>query len=110
MVAKVKDGTTYLTQAHHRQTAIRILGDQSDAGVTWASEIQLQDSIGNPISGIKIPTAENTTATYAAGVLQSALHKTAARAWVDYLASPEAQSIYRAYGFGPSVASAKNQP
>jgi ABC-type molybdate transport system substrate-binding protein len=110
MVTKVKNGTTYLTHVHHRQTAMRILGGQSDAGVTWGSEVRFQESVGNPITGIKIPAGFNTTAIYAAGVLPTAQHKTAARAWVAYLTSPEAQAIYRSYGFGPPPASAKEKP
>jgi len=110
MVTKVRAGTTYLTQVHHRQTAMRILGGQSDAGVTWASEVQFQVSIGNPIAGVKIPADQNTTAIYAAGVLSGASHEAAARAWVAYLASPEAQSIYREYGFGAPAATAKDKP
>ncbi len=110
MVEKVKSGTTYLTQVHHRQTAMRILSGQSDGGVTWASEVQFQESIGNPIAGVKIPADQNTTAIYAAGVLPNAPHKAAARAWVAYLASPEAQAIYRSYGFGPPPATKKAHP
>jgi ABC-type molybdate transport system substrate-binding protein len=110
MVAKLKNGTTYLTQVHHRQTAMRILSGQSDAGVTWASEVEFQESAGNPIAGVKIPVADNTTAVYAAGVLSDAPHGAAARAWVAYLTSPEAQSIYHAYGFGAPPASAKDKP
>lgn len=110
MVEKVKSGATYLTQVHHRQTAMRILGGQSDAGVTWASEVQFQESIGNPIAGVKIPADQNTTAIYAVGVLPSSPHKAAARAWVTYLASPEAQAIYRSYGFGPPPATKKAHP
>jgi ABC-type molybdate transport system substrate-binding protein len=100
MTEKVKSGAAYLTQVHHRQTAMRILSGQSDAGVTWTSEVRFQESIGNPITGVKIPIRDNTTAVYAAGVLSNAPHKTAARNWVTYLMSPEAQSIYRSYGFG----------
>ncbi len=101
MASKVKDGTTYLTHIHHRQTAMRILNGQSDAGVTWSSEVQFQQTIGNPIAGVEIPAGENTIAVYAAGVLPTAPHPEAARAWVAYLASPEAQATYRKYGFGP---------
>ncbi len=110
MVEKVKSGATYLTQVHHRQTAMRILSGLSDAGVTWSSEVRFQESIGNPIAGVKIPAADNTTAIYEAGVLSAAPHKAAARAWVAYLASPEVQSIYRSYGFGAPTASTKAKP
>ncbi len=102
MTTKVKDGTTYLTRIHHRQTPMRILQGESDAGVTWASEVRFQEKIGNPIAGIEIPASENTTATYSAAVVRNAPHAEAARAWVVFLASPEAQAIYRSYGFGPA--------
>lgn len=101
MDTKVKAGTTYLTHIHHRQTPMRILSGQSDAGVTWASEVRFQEKIGNPIAGVEIPSGWNTTAVYAAGVLRNAPHPEAARAWVSYLTSDEAQKIYRKYGFGP---------
>ena len=34
---KAHGGTTFLTQVHHRQTPMRILAGQSDAGVVWTS-------------------------------------------------------------------------
>ena len=98
--AKAKDGSTYLTEIHHRQTPMRIMKGESDAGVTWSSEIRFQEQIGNPIEGIKIPKDENTTGTYAAAVVTNAPHAAAARAWIAFLVSPEAQSIYAEYGFG----------
>jgi ABC-type molybdate transport system substrate-binding protein len=101
MDAKVKDGTTFLTHIHHRQTPMRIMGGQSDAGVTWSSEVRFQEKIGNPISGVVIPAGQNTTAIYAAAVLRNAPHAAAAKAWVSYLSSPQAQAAYRKFGFGP---------
>jgi len=101
MDAKVKDGSTFLTHIHHRQTPMRILRKESDAGVTWSSEVRFQEKIGNPISGVAIPAGENTTAVYAAAVLRDAPHAAAARAWVAYLKTEQAQAIYRKFGFGP---------
>ncbi len=98
-VSKVADGTTYLTHVHHRQTPMRIMQGESDAGVTWASEVRFQEMIHNPIVGVAIPAEQNSTAIYAAGVLRNAPHAAAARAWVQYLPSPQAQKIYRDYGF-----------
>lgn len=99
---KVQDGTTYLTQIHHRQTAMRIMKGESDAGVTWSSEVRFQEKIGNPISGIAIPPDQNFTAVYGAAVLRNAPHAEVARAWVAFLNSPEAQAVYKEYGFGPA--------
>jgi ABC-type molybdate transport system substrate-binding protein len=109
MDGKVKDGTTYLTHIHHRQTPMRIMDGRSDAGVTWSSEVRFQEKIGNPITGVAIPPGENTIAIYAAGVLRNALHAAAARAWVAYLGSQEAQAVYRKFGFGPATAAGGTQ-
>jgi ABC-type molybdate transport system substrate-binding protein len=98
---KVQDGSTYLTQIHHRQTPMRIMKGDSDAGVTWSSEVRFQEKIGNPIAGVAIPPEQNTTATYSAAVVRGAPHLEAARAWVLFLKSPEAQAIYKEFGFGP---------
>ena len=96
---KVQSGQTVLTEIHHRQTPMRILKGEADAGVTWASEVSFQQSIGNPIEGVAIPDAQNTTASYAGGVVKGAPHAAAAAQWLLFLQSAEAQSIYRQYGF-----------
>jgi ABC-type molybdate transport system substrate-binding protein len=101
MKEKVKDGSTFLTQIHHRQTPIRILNGQSDAGVTWASEVLFQEQIGNPIAGVVIPAAQNTNATYGAAIVKNAPHREAATAWLSFLGSEAAQKAYGAYGFKP---------
>ena len=96
---KVKSGKTVLTEIHHRQTPMRIMNGRVDAGVTWASEVRFQESIGNPIKGIVIPADLNTTAIYAGGVMQHAPHPEIAAQWLAFLTSPEAQTIYHQYGF-----------
>lgn len=96
---KVKSGTTELTEIHHRQTPMRIMNGTADAGVTWASEVRFQQSIGNPIEGVAIPAAQNTTAIYAGGVMKDAPHAATAAEWLDFLESNEAQAIYHQFGF-----------
>ncbi len=98
---KVRDHSTFVTHVHHRQTPMRILRGDSDAGVTWTSEVRFQQMIGNPIAGVDIPREQNFTGTYSAAVLRNAPHATAARAWVAYLTTPQAQTIYKQYGFKP---------
>ncbi|MGC8549563.1 MAG: extracellular solute-binding protein [Acidobacteriaceae bacterium] len=107
--AKVKSGQTILTEIHHRQTPMRIMQGKVDAGVTWASEVRFQESIGNPIQGVAISPAHNVTAIYAGGVLKNAPHPQAAAAWLHFLTTPQAQAIYHQYGFRslPSNASQK---
>lgn len=102
MVAKRKEGSTFLTHVHHRETAMRIMQNLSDAGVTWQSEVRFQETLENPIEGVAIPPRYNTTGIYAAGVLNSAPHPAAGKLWVHFLQSARAQSIYRSFGFGPA--------
>lgn len=99
--SKVQSGSTFLTHIHHRETPMRILAGQADAGVVWASEAKFQEQIGNPLQGIAIPAEQNTTAIYAAAVVRGAAHTQAAQAWIAYLQSPQAQAIYRSFGFAP---------
>ena len=105
---KVQDGTTALTQIHHRQTPMRILQGKADAGVVWASEVRFQQKIGNPIAGVAIPNDVNTTAIYAAAVVHDAPHAAAAAAWIAYLKSDEAQAAYAEFGFKRYTASPAN--
>lgn len=100
MVVKRGQGTTFLTHVHHRQTAMRIMENLSDAGVTWQSEVRFQESLGNPIAGVAIPPEFNTVGVYAAGVLANAPHPEAGNLWVNFLESEKAQLIYRKFGFG----------
>ncbi len=99
MQTKVKDSTTFLTQIHHRQTPMRILYDQSDAGPVWFSEAYYQQMIGNPIEMVEIPEKENTQAVYVAGLLKAAPHKEAAEDFMDFLVSDTAKDIYKKFGF-----------
>ncbi len=96
---KVHTGQTVLTEIHHRQTPMRIMQAQADAGITWASEVRFQESIHNPIQGVPIPANQNTTAVYAGGVVTGAPHAAVAAQWLDFLKSPEAQAIYHRFGF-----------
>lgn len=105
--SKAREGSTYLTQIHHRQTPMRILEGRSDAGVVWSSEVRFQQSLGNPLAGIPIPAELNTNATYAAGIVRGAPHSEAAAAWLAYLQSEEAQQIYGRFGFKPLRKGAK---
>lgn len=99
---KVRKGSTFLTHIHHRQTPIRIMQNESDAGVVWYSEAKFQQMIGNPIDAIDIPDSQNVTGTYLAGIFNDAPHAEAARAFADFLLTEQAQMIFRRYGFsGP---------
>ncbi len=104
---KVADGKSVLTEIHHRQTPMRILSGQADAGVTWASEVRFQEKIGNPITGVEIPADQNQTAIYAGGVVKGAPHPELARKWLEYLKTDEAQGYYHQFGFRSLPAAGK---
>ena len=99
MVDKVKDQSTYLTQIHHRQTPMRILYGDSEAGPVWYSEAYYQKMIGHPVDLVEIPDKDNIEVTYVAGQLKNAPHAPAAKDFMDFMLSPGAREIYRKYGF-----------
>jgi ABC-type molybdate transport system substrate-binding protein len=96
---KVASGSAILTRIHHRQTPLFLMQDLVDAGVTWQSEAIFQEQVGNPIAHVDIPDAENTTAVYAGAQVAGAAHPQAARAWLEFIRSPEALAIFERYGF-----------
>jgi molybdate transport system substrate-binding protein len=102
---KVKDGTATLTRIHHRQTPLFIMQGRVDAGVTWQSEAEFEEQVGHPISHIAIPAADNAMAIYAGAEVKCAPHPDAAKAWLDFIHSPEALKIFERYGFKPYTAS-----
>jgi ABC-type molybdate transport system substrate-binding protein len=98
---KVADGSAVLTRIHHRQTPLFLMQDAADAGVTWQSEAIFQEQVGNPISHVDIPDTQNTTAIYAGAEVSGAQHPEAAKAWLDFIRSPQALAIFERYGFKP---------
>ena len=105
---KVQQGSTYLTEIHHRQTPLRIMQGKSDAGVVWSSEVKFQQTLGNPVAGIPIPPDQNSVGVYAAGILHNAQHHEAAAEWLQFLQSDSAQAAYRDFGFKSYVPSGKH--
>jgi ABC-type molybdate transport system substrate-binding protein len=101
MLTKVANGTTILTRIHHRQTPLYLMESKADAGPVWISEALYAERIGEPLTFVRIPPSENVTAGYDAAVLRDAPHAAAARAFVEFLATPEARAIYESFGFGP---------
>lgn len=99
---KVAAGTTFLTHVHHRETPIRIMENKCAAGVVWYTEAYFHDKIKNHgTDTIEIPAANNKEVSYTAGLMANAPHPDAAKAFMKFLLSPEAQALYHHYGFMP---------
>ncbi|GAC1312867.1 MAG: substrate-binding domain-containing protein [Mucilaginibacter sp.] len=99
MATKVKDGSTILTQIHHRESPMRLMYNQSDAAPVWFSEAYYQQLIHHPLQLVEILATENIKAQYIAGLLKEAPHPQAAQDFMDFLVSPAAKAIYKKYGF-----------
>jgi ABC-type molybdate transport system substrate-binding protein len=99
--SKVRDGTTVLTQIHHRQTPLFLMQGRAEAGVTWKSEALFQEQADHLIAHVDIPDGDNVTAVYAGALVRGAIHTGAARAWLDFVRSPEALAIFERYGLKP---------
>ena len=99
MQKKVSDHSTFLTQIHHRQTPMRVLYDESDAGPVWITEALYQQRLKNPVELISIPDTENIVAEYQEGAVKTAPHPQAAADFMTFLTGPTAGAIYKIYGF-----------
>ena len=103
MDSKVKDGSTYLTRIHHRESPLRVLQGESDAAPVWSTEAYFQQQIlHRPVETVAIPSDQNVTATYTAARLKDAPHTQAAKDFLAFMTSAEAQAIYHKYGFQPA--------
>lgn len=103
MDSKVKDGSTYLTRIHHRESPLRVLQGESDAAPVWSTEAYFQQEVlHRPVDTVAIPAEQNVTATYTAARLKDAPHAQAAKDFLAFMTSPQAQAIYHKYGFQPS--------
>ncbi|UGB39552.1 substrate-binding domain-containing protein [Frateuria soli] len=102
MQTKVADGSTFLTHIHHRQSPLRVLQGESDAAPVWSTEAYFQQQIlRHPVETVAIPAQQNSVATYTAARMKEAPHPEAARDFLAFMRGPQAQAIYRKYGFQP---------
>lgn len=97
---KVHQGTTFLTHIHHRETPVRIMDHECDAGVVWYTEAYFHSRmLHHPIGMVTIPPADNKVVTYMAGLMKDAPDPRAAEAFMKFMVSPAGQAIYHKYGF-----------
>ncbi|AOU99208.1 hypothetical protein BI364_15835 [Acidihalobacter yilgarnensis] len=97
---KVKNGTTFLTHIHHRQTPVRIMERKCSAGVVWYTEAYFHDKIAHhPISIVSVPAKDNKVVAYTAGLMRNAPNPEAAKDFMKFMVGSTAQNLYKRYGF-----------
>jgi len=102
MQDKKDNNTTFLTKMHHRQTPLRIMRKESDAGPVWYTETYYHAKMKNhPIAMVEIPDSVNEYVTYTAGVFKDAPHPDIAEKFIKFLTEGKGQEVYKKYGFLP---------
>lgn len=107
------DGKTWFTSRHHRETPDRIEKGEADVGIVWTTEVVHAKAEGRPIDGVAIPAPLNKLdkVNYAIGIMTNGRNLDNAARYQAYLASPDAQAIYKKYGFiGASDEELKPKP
>jgi len=75
----------------------KVMADEVDAGIVYVTDVK---SVGDKVTSVTIPAANNVTTTYPIAPVVGAPNVVAARAFVAYVRfTPSAQGILRAYGF-----------
>ena len=93
--------STYFTAVHHREIPIAIKAGTTDVGIVWVTETRNELQEGGEVQSISLPPQDSMMreVAYVAGALRQAKHPLAARRYLDFLKTDEAQSAYARYGF-----------
>lgn len=93
--------STYFTAVHHREIPIAIKAGTTDVGIVWVTETRNELQAGGEVQSISLPPQDSMMreVAYVAGALRQAKHPLAARRYLDFLKTDEAQSAYARYGF-----------
>ncbi|MFN8446834.1 MAG: molybdate ABC transporter substrate-binding protein [Caldilineaceae bacterium] len=80
-----------------------VLGE-ADAGIVYSSDVTVDAS--EKVTRIDIPDALNTLASYPIAVVSNSAHPDEAQKFVDYVFSPDGQTVLVKYGFISTTGSA----
>lgn len=107
------EGKTWFTARHHRETPARIEAGEADVGIVWTTEVVAAKADNRGVEGVAIPAPLNQQQNvgYAIGALNTGRNTFNAMRYLSYLGTPEAQAIYKSYGFlGASEGELKLKP
>lgn len=93
--------TTYFTAVHHREIPEALKAGTTDVGIVWVTETKNELESGSEVESLSLPPEDSMVheVAYVIGVLTNAKNETAARRYMDYLKTDEAQSVYAKFGF-----------
>jgi len=77
---------------------------EADAGVVYVTDISL--NAADKVGKLDIPDNLNTIATYPIATIKDSKHADLAKKFVDYVLSPDAQTVLVKYGFIPTTGNA----
>ena len=89
------------TAVHHRETPDRLKAGQTDAGIVWKTETLEALRDGAQVEGVSLPPQDSLRdeVAYAIGALKGSPRAEAAARYLAFLASPQGQAAYTAFGF-----------
>jgi molybdate transport system substrate-binding protein len=80
-----------------KQVASKVQLGEADAGIVYATDVT--PAIGSAVRVIPIPPEFNVIAKYPIAAVKGARNALGARAFIEYVLSPEGQAILARYGF-----------
>ncbi len=100
---KRAEGTTIMTIVHHRETPLRMKKGTVDVGPVWATEVRNAQSVGLKVEAIEPGEGldQRDKVNYYIARLKNAPHPENAAKFLNFMKTPEAQDIYRRFGFVP---------
>jgi ABC-type molybdate transport system substrate-binding protein len=103
MEEKRAEGTTIFTEAHHRETPLRLKKGTADVGPVWATEVVHAKREGLGVEAVDVGRKldQHESADYYMAGVTEAPHPENALAFLDFIRSKRAQDIYKGYGFLP---------
>jgi molybdate transport system substrate-binding protein len=70
---------------------------EGDAGIVYVTDARASTRV----KAVTVPDVANVSATYAGVVVNASPNQAAAKAFLDWVADPDGQSILASFGFGP---------
>jgi ABC-type molybdate transport system substrate-binding protein len=100
---KRAEGTTILTIVHHRETPLRMKKGTVDVGPVWATEVKNARDMGLKVKAIEPGEGldQRDKVNYYIARLKNAPHHQNAENFLNFIKTPQAQEIYRRFGFVP---------